>query len=772
MPIVNISLLSHAHDFVPKKVYLQLADDGTIFDILSESQLQENVEVRDYSGQYLLPRQIVEHHQHGANGADWTNLSLIEDVSHQCRHIETILESQYQAGIRQSFATLVSTSYAQIKAILQALYYYKTNSNSQSKLNSMLCGVHFEGPYISTHPGCLGAHDVDIVSSVTFDDPENLLTIIDDFKKSHREINLGFTITIDFALEGSLAFARVAKQMGINIAIGHSNADRKIIKQASEENLFKTITHFGNAMANQSHKITSSDLIVSSHETDNTDTLAPAHSETVAALFDYSEDKYFELIIDQGFQDDGNHLKRPFVQLCIEKLGFDKIILVSDALLTSGMPDGYYQFGTIAVEKNDSCVYVVDSEKKRLKLAGNTNQLDVSIPIMAKYLSELGFTDDEIARAIVLMTTVNPALAVAGGPQYLQERCTINIGDNIADFSVLNPKNNHAYSSAEYLKHELLVKHVFKTTFLPLYYRKKAISECKMFVRQTPQEVGKQAANIMRDEINRAFAERKQIVFIIPTGSTPIPMYAELIKMWQEGDIDFSNVIFFNMDEYVGLDTVNEMSYHYFMMTNFYRELINQPKGIHSKNIFLPDGNSDLATVNKNAKAYHDAIMSHIKSPHSRVVLFGGIGRGPAHIAFNDFTQELVDIPVAQQMDYAMNTGTRVVVLDPKTREANKRFYGDDINAVPLYAVTIGMQEILGCNRIVIMANDPSKQESIKDMLANEPSPSVPASLLKKTSAQLTLLVTRDVNSSFTPSDVSVGVVSVASGGLKLRKQS
>ena len=124
-----------------------------------------------------------------------------------------------------------------------------------------------------------------------------------------------------------------------------------------------------------------------------------------------------------------------------------------------------------------------------------------------------------------------------------------------------------------------------------------------------------------------------------------------------------------------------------------------------------------------------ERINDFIHRNDTRLVVIGGIGRNPAHIAFNDFTEELASLPVEEKMNYALESKTRVVPLDDKTREANKRFFGNKIDLVPKYAVTIGFSEILHSDRVVIMATDESKRDSIKSIFAGKPSYTVPSSL-------------------------------------------
>ena len=118
--------------------------------------------------------------------------------------------------------------------------------------------------------------------------------------------------------------------------------------------------------------------------------------------------------------------------------------------------------------------------------------------------------------------------------------------------------------------------------------------------------------------------KEKPFVLGLPTGSTPLGVYKELIKKHKEGIISFKHVVTFNMDEYVGLEASHPQSYHYFMMDNFFNHIDIEPKNIHILNGMAKD-------KKKECEDYEKAIRSY-----GKIHLFlGGIG-ADGHIAFNE----------------------------------------------------------------------------------------------------------------------------------------
>ena len=180
----------------------------------------------------------------------------------------------------------------------------------------------------------------------------------------------------------------------------------------------------------------------------------------------------------------------------------------------------------------------------------------------------------------------------------------------------------------------------------------------------------------------------KPFVLGLPTGSTPIGTYKELIHLYKTGRISFKNVVTFNMDEYIGIPENHPESYHTFMWSNFFSQI-----DIPAENVNILDGNA--ADLEKECERYEAKIAS-----------FGGInlfmgGIGPdGHIAFNEPGSSL-------------RSRTRVKSLTTDTIIANSRFFGGNIDLVPKQALTVGVGTIMDAKEVMILANGHNKARAL-----------------------------------------------------------
>ncbi|KPU73189.1 uncharacterized protein Dana_GF15148, isoform E [Drosophila ananassae] len=201
----------------------------------------------------------------------------------------------------------------------------------------------------------------------------------------------------------------------------------------------------------------------------------------------------------------------------------------------------------------------------------------------------------------------------------------------------------------------------------------------RLVILETSDSVGKWAAKYVMKRIND-FQPGPDRYFVLglPTGSTPLGMYRELIEFYKQGKVSFQYVKTFNMDEYVGLPRDHQESYHYFMWHNFFKHIDIEPKNVH-----ILDGNAaDLvAECNK----FEDLIREA-----GGVELFiGGIGPD-GHIAFNEPGSSLV-------------SRTRVKTLAQDTLEANARFFDNDMSKVPKQALTVGVGTVMDSKEVMIL---------------------------------------------------------------------
>ncbi|MCW9710627.1 glucosamine-6-phosphate deaminase [Avibacterium sp. 21-586] len=202
---------------------------------------------------------------------------------------------------------------------------------------------------------------------------------------------------------------------------------------------------------------------------------------------------------------------------------------------------------------------------------------------------------------------------------------------------------------------------------------------------KTADQVSKWAARHIVERINEfSPTEEHPFVLGLPTGGTPLQTYKELIKLYQAGEVSFKNVVTFNMDEYVGLPKNHPESYRSFMYKNFFDHI-----DIQEKNINLLDGNA--ADLDAECRRYEEKMQSY-----GKVNLFmGGVGVD-GHIAFNEPASSLA-------------SRTRIKTLTEDTLIANSRFFDNDVNKVPKYALTIGVATLLDAAEVMLLVTGHNK---------------------------------------------------------------
>ena len=186
------------------------------------------------------------------------------------------------------------------------------------------------------------------------------------------------------------------------------------------------------------------------------------------------------------------------------------------------------------------------------------------------------------------------------------------------------------------------------------------------------------------------------------TGSTPLGLYAELVRLNKEGKISFKDASSFNLDEYVGLDGTHDQSYRYFMDHNLFDHI-----DIDKSRTRVPSGIdvSDPAAYDKEIEAAGGVDLQLL-----------GIGNN-GHIGFNEPGTPFGSL-------------THIVELTESTREANKRFF-KSIDEVPTHAVTMGVKTVMQARSIILMAIGPAKAPIMKEMLQGPVTENVPASVLQ-----------------------------------------
>lgn len=212
----------------------------------------------------------------------------------------------------------------------------------------------------------------------------------------------------------------------------------------------------------------------------------------------------------------------------------------------------------------------------------------------------------------------------------------------------------------------------------------------RLIIKDNPAEIARwAAAHIARRIREKANITDKPFVLGLPTGSTPIETYKELIRLYNNGELSFRNVITFNMDEYVGLREDHPESYHSFMKNNLFSHI-----DIPQENINILDGNAP--DLEAECLRYEQKIADA-----GGIDLFmGGIGED-GHIAFNE--------PFS-----SLSSRTRVKTLTQDTIIVNSRFFGGDTTQVPQQALTVGVGTITDAREVMILACGHKKARAVQ----------------------------------------------------------
>jgi glucosamine-6-phosphate deaminase len=223
----------------------------------------------------------------------------------------------------------------------------------------------------------------------------------------------------------------------------------------------------------------------------------------------------------------------------------------------------------------------------------------------------------------------------------------------------------------------------------------------EVFVYKQYEEMSKAAAQEVVDVLNA----KPNAVLGMATGSTPLGVYQELVKMHRRGEVDFSHVTTFNLDEYVGLPITHEQSYHRFMHENFFRHI-----NIPAQNIHIPSGTTT------NYRAFCDWYEKRIVECGGIDLQIVGIG-SDGHIAFNEPGSSL-------------SSRTRLKTLAKQTIDDNARFF-ERREDVPIYAITMGVGTIMEARQILLLANGEKKADAVAAAVEGSVTAMITASALQ-----------------------------------------
>ena len=188
----------------------------------------------------------------------------------------------------------------------------------------------------------------------------------------------------------------------------------------------------------------------------------------------------------------------------------------------------------------------------------------------------------------------------------------------------------------------------------------------------------------------RNHKEDRPFVLGLPTGSSPLGVYKRLIEMNKAGKVTFRNVVTFNMDEYVGLPREHDQSYWYFMHSNFFDHIDIPAENVNILNGMAEDLEAECANYEKRIASY------------GGIDLFLGGSGVDGHIAFNEPFTTL-----------SSRTGVRALTED--TLIVNSRFFDNDPNKVPKYALSVGVGTVCDSKQVLLVINGHNKARALRD---------------------------------------------------------
>lgn len=215
----------------------------------------------------------------------------------------------------------------------------------------------------------------------------------------------------------------------------------------------------------------------------------------------------------------------------------------------------------------------------------------------------------------------------------------------------------------------------------------------RIIIQPDYDRVSKWTANHVAKRINEFNpSAKKPFILGLPTGSSPLGMYKELIKLNKRGKVSFKNVVTFNMDEYVKLPVEHPESYHSFMWNNFFSHVDVRKENVNILNGLAKDLQAECRNYEKKIAAFGGVDL-----------FIGGIGPD-GHVAFNEPGSSLSSL-------------TRVKTLTKDTIIANSRFFDNDINKVPKTALTVGVKTVMDAREVLIIISGHNKARALQKVV-------------------------------------------------------
>lgn len=224
----------------------------------------------------------------------------------------------------------------------------------------------------------------------------------------------------------------------------------------------------------------------------------------------------------------------------------------------------------------------------------------------------------------------------------------------------------------------------------------------EIIIQPTADDCGTMAARIIAALVR----EKPAAVLGLATGSTPLGTYRELVRLHREEALDFSGVTTFNLDEYVGLSPEHPQSYHAFMQEHLFRHVNVRPECIH-----IPDGQAQDVS---GECARYEAAIRHAGGVDLQLLGIGTDG----HIGFNEPSSSLA-------------SRTRIKTLTDRTRRDNARFFGGDLEQVPMHCITMGVGTIMDARQVLLLASGTNKAQAVAEAVEGAITAMNPASVLQ-----------------------------------------
>jgi len=243
-----------------------------------------------------------------------------------------------------------------------------------------------------------------------------------------------------------------------------------------------------------------------------------------------------------------------------------------------------------------------------------------------------------------------------------------------------------------------------------------------VILKRDAEEVSLKTAQLIASAVGR----KPNLVLGLATGSTMIRVYEQLVALHKQGSLDFSRVVTFNLDEYLGLPASHPQSFHHFMQENLFAHVNADPRNIH-----IPDG-----TVSGDYNQYCASYEEAIRKTGGIDLQVLGIGRN-GHIGFNEPTSSI-------------GSRTRLKVLSKETLDDNAKFFAGEDS--PQCAITMGIGTILEARRILLLATGTSKASAVAKSIEGPVASAVSASALQL-HPEVTFIIDGDSASQLTQRD-------------------